>query len=154
MAEETGPPRSKYPPPKPPAPAADPPQAQEAPPAGYPRQAQPDYPQQPGYPQQQGYAQQPGYAPQQPGYGPAGVRAPAQPSAHWAVSIISFLCFFLIGVIAIYFSAQVGSRWRAGNLQGAEKASRMALTWGIVGIVLGGLILFLAALGSAGGGSY
>jgi Interferon-induced transmembrane protein len=148
MADETGPPRSKYPPPKPPAPAPNPPQAQQTPPAGYPQQAQP------GYPQQQGYPQQPGYGPQQPGYGPAGVRAPAQPSAHWPVSVISFLCFFLIGVIAIYFSAQVGSRWRAGNLQGAEKASRMALTWGIVGIVLGGLILFLAALGSAGGGSY
>jgi hypothetical protein len=141
MADETGPPRSKYPPPKPPAPAPNPPQAQQAPPAGYPQQQQ-----------QQAYPQQPGYGPQQPGYGP-GVRAPAQPSAYWPLSIISFICFFLVGVIAIYFSAQVGSRWRAGNLQGAEKASRMALIWGIVGVVVG-LLVFFAAIGSGSGSSY
>ena len=133
MAEETGPPRSKYPPPKPPAPAANPPQAQQA--------------QQAGYPQQQGYA------PQQPGYGPGGVRAPAKPSAYWPLSIISFILSFLFGAIAIYFSAQVGSRWRVGNVQGAEKASRMALIWGIVGVVVG-LIVFFAVIGSESGTSY
>jgi interferon-induced transmembrane protein len=141
MAEETGPPRSKYPPPKPPAPAPNPPQAQRAAPAGYPQQAQP------GYPQQQGYA------PQQPGYGPGGVRAPAKPSAYWPLSIISFILSFLFGAIAIYFSAQVGSRWRVGNVQGAEKASRMALIWGIVGVVVG-LIVFFAVIGSESGTSY
>lgn len=143
MADETRPPRSKYPPPKPPSPAPDPPQAQQAPPAGY--------PQQPGYPQQ-GYPQQPGYAPQQ-GYGPAGVRAPAQPSAYWPLSIISFICSFLFGAIAIYFSAQVGSRWRAGNVQGAQKASRMALIWGLVGIAVG-LIVFFAVIGSESSTGY
>jgi hypothetical protein len=147
MADENGPPRSKYPPPKPRTPAANPPQARQAPPAGYGQQPQP------GYPQQQRYPQQQGYAPQQPGYGP-GVRAPAQPSAHWALSIISFICFFLIGLIAIYFSAQVGNRWRAGDVRGAEKASRMAQTWGIVGIVVFGLIVFLAVLGNTSGSSY
>jgi hypothetical protein len=147
MADETGPPRSKYPPPKPPAPAANPPQAQQA---GYQQQQQ----QQQGYPQQPqpGYPQQQGYPPQQPGYGP-GVRAPAQPSAYWPLSIISFICFFLFGVIAIYFSVQVGSRWRAGNVQGAQKASRMALIWGIVGIVVG-LIVFFAAIGGDSGTGY
>jgi hypothetical protein len=139
MADETGPPRSKYPPPKPPAPAANPPQVQQAQQAGYQQQ-------------QQGYPQQRGYPPQQPGYGP-GVRAPAQPSAYWPLSIISFICFFLFGVIAIYFSVQVGSRWRAGNVQGAQKASRMALIWGIVGIVVG-LIVFFAAIGGDSGTGY
>jgi hypothetical protein len=45
------------------------------------------------------------------------------------------------------------SRWRAGNIQGAEKASRMALIWGIVGIVVG-LILFFAVIGSESGTGY
>jgi hypothetical protein len=136
MADETGPPRSKYPPPKPPSPTPNPPQArqaQQAPPAA-------------GYPQQPGYQQQ-------PGYGPGGVRAPAQPSAYWPLSIISFICFFLVGLVAIYFSAQVGTRWRAGNVQGAEKASRMALIWSIVGIAIG-LVVFFAAIGNGSGTSY
>jgi Interferon-induced transmembrane protein len=152
MADETGPPRSKYPPPKPPSPTPNPPQArqaQQAPPAA-------GYPQQPGYQQQPqpGYQQQPqpGYQ-QQPGYGPGRVRAPAQPSAYWPLSIISFICFFLVGLVAIYFSAQVGTRWRAGNVQGAEKASRMALIWSIVGIAIG-LVVFFAAIGNGSGTSY
>ena len=144
MADETGPPRPKYPPPKPPSPTPNPPQA------GYPQQ--PGYPpQQHGY-QQQGYSPQAGY-PQQPAYGPGAVRAPAQPSAYWPLSIISFICSFLFGAIAIYFSAQVGSRWRAGNAAGAEKASRMALIWGLVGIAVG-LIVFFAVLGSESGSGY
>jgi hypothetical protein len=137
------PPRPKYPPPKPPQPTdhgqGGPPQQ----PQGY---AQGGYPQQPGGYPQQGHAQQPGYA--------RGVaRAPAQPSAYWPLTIISFICSFLFGAIAMYFSAQVGSRWRAGNAAGAEKASRMALIWGLVGIAVG-LIVFFAVLGSADTSGY
>jgi hypothetical protein len=145
MADETGPPRSKYPPPKPPSPAPNPPQARQAPPA--PPAA--GYPQPPGYPQQP----QPGYQQQPPGYGPGGVRAAVQPSAYWPLSIIALICFLLAGIVAIYFSAQVGSRWRAGNVQGAEKASRMALIWSIVGIAIG-LVVFFAAIGSGSGTGY
>jgi 4-amino-4-deoxy-L-arabinose transferase-like glycosyltransferase len=124
MADETGSPRPKYPPPKPPSPTANPPQG--------------------GYPPQVGY-------PQQPSNGPGAVRAPAQPPAYWPLSIISFICSFLFGGIAMYFSSQVGSRWRAGNTTGAEKASKMALIWGIVGIAVG-LIVFFAVIGSAESG--
>lgn len=102
-------------------------------------------PYQPPYPQQ---AYQP-----QPGYRPDVGRPPIQPPARWPLSIISFLCFFLVGIIAMYFSAQVGSRWRAGNTAGAEKASQMALLWGIAGIVIG-LIVFFAAVGSESGTGY
>jgi 4-amino-4-deoxy-L-arabinose transferase-like glycosyltransferase len=76
---------------------------------------------------------------------------PAQPPAYWPLSIISFICSFLFGGIAMHFSAQVGSRWRAGNTAGAEKASKMALIWGIVGIAVG-LIVFFAVIGSAESG--
>ena len=131
MADETGPPRPKYPPPKPPSPTT-----------GY----------QPGPPQpQSGYQPQQGYQPQ-PAYRPDVARPAVQPPARWPLTIISFICFFLVGIVAMYFSAQVSSRWRAGNTAGAEKASQMALLWGIVGIVVG-LTIFFAALGS-GGGSY
>jgi hypothetical protein len=126
MADEPGPPRSKYPPPKPPTPTT-----------GY--QPSPPPPQPP-----------PGYRPD-PGYRADVVRQPTQPPTRWPLSIISFICSIVFGAIAMYFSAQVGSRWRAGNTAGAEKASQMALIWGIVGIVVG-LIAFFAALGSSGTG--
>jgi Interferon-induced transmembrane protein len=138
MADKTGPPRSKYPPP--------------SPTTGYPPgppqpQSQPQPPPQP-QPQPQ-----PGYQQPQPGFRPDAARPPAQPPARWPLTIISFLCFFLVGIIAMYFSAQVSSRWRAGNTVGAEKASQMALLWGIVGIVIG-LTIFFAALGSESGSSF
>jgi hypothetical protein len=135
MADESGPPRSKYPPPKPPTPTT-----------GYQPGTPAPQPQQPPQPQ-------PGYQPQpQPGYRPDVVRTAAQPPARWALSIISFICFFLIGIVALYFSAQVGTRWRTGNTAGAEKASQAALLWGIAGIIVGLFVIFAAA--SSGGGTY
>ena len=105
----------------------------------------------PEWDQPAGYQPQQGYQPQ-PGYRPDVGRPPTQPPARWPLTIISFLCFFLVGIIAMYFSAQVSSRWHAGNTAGAQKASQMALLWGIVGIAIG-LTIFFAALGS-GGTSY
>jgi Interferon-induced transmembrane protein len=130
MADDPGPPRPKYPPPKPPSPTTgyqpgpSPPQPSPPPP-----QPQPD-----------------------PRHRPDGVRPPAQPPARWALSIISCICFLLIGLIALYFSAQVGTRWRTGNTTGAEKASQAALLWGIAGILVGLFVIFAAA--SSGGGTY
>ena len=137
MADETGPPRSKYPPPKPPTPTT-----------GY--QPSPPQPQSPP-PQPQPQPQQT-YQPQ-PGYRPDAARPATQPPARWVLSIISFFCFFLIGIVALYFSAQVGTRWRTGNTAGAEKASQAALLWGIAGIIVG-LIVFFAAVGSESGTGY
>jgi hypothetical protein len=136
MADETGPPRSKYPPPKPPTPTT-----------GY----QPGPPQpQPSPPQPQ---PQPRYQPQPDlGYRPDVARPATQPPARWALSIISCLCFLFIGLVALYFSAQVGTRWRSGNTAGAEKASQAALLWGIAGIIVGLFVIFAAA--SSGGGTY
>jgi Interferon-induced transmembrane protein len=83
------------------------------------------------------------------GYEPGGVPATAQPSAYWPLTIISFLLSFLFGGIAMYFSAQVGNRWRAGDFAGAHKASKTALIWGIIGLAVG-LFVFFAVLGSEG----
>jgi hypothetical protein len=60
------------------------------------------------------------------------------------MSIVSFLLSFLFGGIAMYFSYQVGQRYRAADLEGARKASSRAKVWGIVGIVIGGLFLLIS----------
>jgi hypothetical protein len=93
--------------------------------------------------------------PGQPGGAPVQPIPPGQPAQtavkhqdYWALSIISFLCSLLIGGIGIYFSAQVGSRWNAGNVEGARKASKTALILGIVGISIG--VLFIASVSSSG----
>jgi hypothetical protein len=41
----------------------------------------------------------------------------------------------------MYFSAQVTSRWDAGNVEGARKASKTALIIDLVGIVIGCLLI-------------
>jgi Na+-driven multidrug efflux pump len=57
------------------------------------------------------------------------------------MSIVSFLLSLIFGGIAMYFSYQVGQRYQAGDQKGAERASTLAKVWGVVGIVVGGLIL-------------
>lgn len=71
----------------------------------------------------------------------------AKPSTYWPLSIISFLCSFLFGGIGMYFSAQVNSRWNAGDVEGARKASKTALIIDIVGIVIGVLVLAASSSG-------
>jgi len=53
----------------------------------------------------------------------------------------------LFGGIAMYFSRQVGRRYRAGDLEGARRASGKAKTWGTIGVVVGALVL-IAVLGN------
>jgi hypothetical protein len=98
----------------------------------------------PRYPPPAPPAPQP-VAPAQPASAPAGVK----PSTYWPLSIISFLCSLIIGAFAMYFSAQVTSRWREGNVEGSRRASKTALILGIVGIAIGVLVLF-ASLSSSG----
>jgi hypothetical protein len=50
------------------------------------------------------------------------------------------------GGIAMYFSRQVGRRYRAGDMEGARRASRKAKLWGIVGIVVGAPLVLLIVL--------
>lgn len=73
-------------------------------------------------------------APSPPAAAPIGPPS-AVPSAHWALSVIGVPGLF--GVVAIYFSAQVGRRLRARDIDGAERASRTAKAWAITGIVVG-----------------
>lgn len=54
----------------------------------------------------------------------------------WSV-LCTVLCCFIPGIVAIIFSAQVSSKYYAGDIEGAKKASRMAEIWIIVSVVVG-----------------
>lgn len=76
----------------------------------------------------------------------------------WAILSTLFCCLPL-GIVSIVFAAQVDGRRAAGDLQGAQEASRKALNWAIgsalIGPVLAALWFFLfgglALLGSMSG---
>jgi hypothetical protein len=74
---------------------------------------------------------------------PQPVLSAPQPPEYWVLSMIAVLFSFVFGAIALYFSYQVGQRYRAGNLVGATKASKLARTWGIAGIVVGSLTILV-----------
>lgn len=54
----------------------------------------------------------------------------------WSV-IMTVLCCFIPGIVAIVYSSMVSSRYYAGDYEGARKASRNAEIWIIVSFVLG-----------------
>lgn len=54
----------------------------------------------------------------------------------WSV-VMTVLCCLPAGVVAIVFSAQVSSKFYAGDLEGARRCSRNAEIWIIVSFVLG-----------------
>lgn len=54
----------------------------------------------------------------------------------WSILVTVFCCF-IPGIIAIIFSSQVSSKYYAGDLEGAKRASYMAEVWIIVSVVLG-----------------
>ena len=54
----------------------------------------------------------------------------------WSV-IMTVLCCFIPGIVAIIFSSQVSTKYYSGDVEGAKKASRNAEIWIIVSFVLG-----------------
>ena len=54
----------------------------------------------------------------------------------WSV-LFTIFCCFIPGIIAIVFSSQVSSKYFAGDIEGAKRASRNAEIWIIVSFVLG-----------------
>lgn len=88
-------------------------------------------------PQYSGY---PGEDPRYHGqdYGNRPVNSEPMPPTYlvWSV-IMTVLCCLIPGVVAIIFSSQVSSKYFAGDIEGAKKASRNAEIWIIVSFVLG-----------------
>lgn len=63
---------------------------------------------------------------------------PKMPPAYlvWAV-VMTVLCCLPAGIVAIIFSSQVSSKYYAGDIEGAQRASDRAQIWIIVSFVLG-----------------
>lgn len=75
-------------------------------------------------------------------YPNSGVHVPKptepMPPTFLVLSIIcTLLCCFIPGIVAIIFSSMVSSRYYAGDIEGAKRASRTAEIWIIVSFVLG-----------------
>lgn len=124
-----------------PDPTSTPPPPESPSPPPYLTTAAPQPPTPQAFPQQA--AQQP--TPAATWVSPGAPVAPPPPN-YWALSIASclFSLVLLGGGIAVYYSRQVDQRYRVGDLTGARKASTLAKAWGIVGIVMGGLLLLIA----------
>ncbi|MDE6768668.1 MAG: CD225/dispanin family protein [Muribaculaceae bacterium] len=101
----------------------------------------PPIPSAPSFAQNPQYSQQPlGGAPQYQGqgYGNRPVNNEPMPPTYlvWSV-IMTVLCCLVPGVVAIIFSSQVSTKYYAGDIEGAKRASRRAEIWIIVSFVLG-----------------
>lgn len=95
-----------------------------------------------GFPQQSQNPNQQQYGQQQRAFGNVGQQqGPEQepmPKTYlvWSV-IITILCCLIPGIVAIVYSASVSSKYYAGNIEGAKKASRNAQIWCIISVVAG-----------------
>ena len=61
------------------------------------------------------------------------------PNYLWQSIAVTLCCCLPFGVVALVFSAQVNSKLAAGDVAGAQAASRSARTWIIVALI-GGIV--------------
>jgi hypothetical protein len=59
------------------------------------------------------------------------------------IAIISVICCFPLGIPAIIFATQVNTKVAAGDIAGAEEASKKAKKFAIIGIVLWAVLILL-----------
>lgn len=94
----------------------------------------------PPYGQPQSPYGQPSYGHQQPPYAPYNRPHLSEPMPDnylvWSV-LLTIFCCLIPGIIAVVYSASVSSRYYAGDLEGAKRASRNAQIWCIVSVVAG-----------------
>lgn len=75
---------------------------------------------------------------------------PPKPSNYLALAIVCTVCCCLpAGIVSIIYAARVNETYARGDYPLAEQYSRNARTWGIVGLVIGGIgvIIYLALFG-------
>src|SRR5215472_14260541 len=93
-----------------------------------------------------GYQQPPPGAPQYPGYPqPAwpGPTAPAIQTYLVPAILVTLFCCWPTGIAAIVFAAQASSKRNAGDYVGAVAASKKALTWTIVSLIVGIVLIVI-----------
>lgn len=61
----------------------------------------------------------------------------------WAI-ITTILCCLPFGIVSIIYSAQVNTKWAAGDIAGAQLSSKNAKTWAWVSFAVGicGMIIW------------
>ena len=101
-------------------------------------QSQPQPQPQPAQPQQ----------PIQPQYaGPQPANAEPCPPTNLVWAIIStVLCCLPAGIVAIVYATQVTNKYRAGDIEGAKRASEIGAWWCIAAIILGLILQPLVSL--------
>ena len=68
----------------------------------------------------------------------SGNQSEPMPPTYLVLSILcTLLCCLVTGIGAVVYSAQVSSKYYAGDIEGAKRASRRAEIWIIVSVVLG-----------------
>lgn len=69
---------------------------------------------------------------------------PAKPGNYLVLAILCTVCCCLpAGVVSIVYASKVNEAYERGEYEAAEKHSRNARTWGIVGVVVGGLAMLV-----------
>jgi Interferon-induced transmembrane protein len=149
-------------PPPPPDPNQPPSHGQEPPPyfqqpPAYGQQPPGQFGQQPSGQFGQFGQQPPAYGQQPFGQAPYGQPVGAPPSNYLVWAILStLLCCLPLGIASIVFAAQVNSKFAAGDLAGAQEASRKAKSFAIWSAVVGlavGVLWIVVVVAAAGSGS-
>ncbi|MDQ1660579.1 MAG: hypothetical protein QOJ68_559 [Blastococcus sp.] len=105
----------------------------------------------PGQPGGYGYGPPPGQ-PGGYGYGPPPVAGPpgyggGPPPNYLVWAILStVLCCWPLGIVSIVFAAQVNNKYAAGDMAGAQEASRKAKLFAIVSAVSGVVVVVAAVV--------
>ena len=93
--------------------------------------------------------QQPAYGQPPPGYG---TTAQAPPNyLVWAI-LTTLFCFLPLGIVSIVYASQVSSKFSAGDVAGAQKASEKAKQFAIWAAIAGAAIFVLVMIAAAAGG--
>ena len=58
--------------------------------------------------------------------------------------VVTLLCCIPFGIVAIVYAAQVDSKFKAGDYQGAQKAAHSAKTWYHVALISGLVIIAIS----------
>jgi hypothetical protein len=111
----------------------------------------PQYPAQSGYPAAPQYGATPYPAapqygatpyPAAPQYGAGSFTPPPNNYLVWAI-LTTVLCCLPLGIVSIVFSAQVNSKWAAGDFAGAQGSAAKAKTFAIWSAVVGVVVVLV-----------
>lgn len=70
-----------------------------------------------------------------------------RPSNHlWQSILVTFFCCMPLGLVALYYAAQVNPLYDNGNIQGARAAADKAAHWCLVTLVVGILAFIIGGL--------